>query len=433
MKTELVDVSETQKTLTIEIPSDVVDAEINRLARDLARQTRLPGFRPGKAPANLIKQRFREQIFHELKHDLIPKAVEEALQARGIEPIASPNIQDVALHEGQPLTFTAAIETVPTFDPGDLSTVSIVAPPAVVADGAVDETLQQLRERAAKFETVEGRPVSDGDTLVANLSRLDADGGSDRHDRVTLQVGAAGNPPGFDAHLVGMAKGDQKTFSLQFPAEYPVKELAGTEVTYTVEILELRHRILPDLDDEFAKDLSGSFESLEVLRARIQSDLQAEADDQSRRHVRADLLQQLARRMTFPAPPSLVEHEIDRRLEEFARHLMQQNMDPREAGIDWAQFREAQREPAQTAVASALVLDEVARREGVTVSVEDVDKEIDALATRAGRTPTAVRAQLEKEGGTARLYAGLRREKTVDLALSRARMAVESRPAAGDA
>ncbi len=433
MKTELVDVSETQKTLTIEIPSEVVDAAINRLARDLAKQTRLPGFRPGKAPANLIKQRFREQIFHELKHDLIPKAVDEALQARGIEPIASPNIQNVALHEGQPLTFTADVETVPTFDPGDLSAISIVAPAAVVPEGAVEETLQQLRERAAKFETVEGRPASDGDTIVANLSRVDADGGTDKHEGVNLQVGAPGNPPGFDAHLVGMNRGDQKTFAVQFPAEYPVKELAGTEVTYTIEVLELRHRLLPDLDDEFAKDLTGSFESLDALRTRVQSDLQGEADEQSRRHVRAEILKQLSLRMTFPAPPSLVEHEIDRRLEEFARHLMNQNLDPREAGIDWTQFREAQREPATTAVASALVLDEVARREGVTVSAEDVDKEIDALAARAGRTPTALRAQLEKEGGTARLYAGLRREKTVDLALSRARMTIEPRPAAGDA
>ena len=141
--------------------------------------------------------------------------------------------------------------------------------------------------------------------------------------------------------------------------------------------------------------------------------------------MRTELLKQLSERVTFELPTSLVEREIDRRLEEFARQLMQQNVDPRQAGIDWAQFREAQREPARAAVASALVLDEIARRESITVAAEDVDKEIEQFAARAGRTPAALRAQLEKEGGVARLYAGLRREKAVDLALSRAKMTDE--------
>ena len=130
MKTECIDVSETRKTLTIEIPTDVVDAEINRVARGYTKQARLPGFRPGKAPQTLIKQRFREQILHDVMHDLIPRAVEEALQERGIEPVDTPNIKDVALEEGQPLTFTAAIETVPPLDPGDLSSITLRQPPA---------------------------------------------------------------------------------------------------------------------------------------------------------------------------------------------------------------------------------------------------------------------------------------------------------------
>ena len=125
MKTEFTDVSETQKTLTIEIPSDVVDAEINRVAKGYTKQARIPGFRPGKVPATIVKQRFKDQILHDVMHGLIPRAVEEALQERGIEPVDTPNIKDVALEEGQPLKFTAAIETVPPFDPGDLSTISL--------------------------------------------------------------------------------------------------------------------------------------------------------------------------------------------------------------------------------------------------------------------------------------------------------------------
>jgi len=133
-------------------------------------------------------------------------------------------------------------------------------------------------------------------------------------------------------------------------------------------------------------------------------------------------LKQLSDRVTFDLPPSLVEREMDRRIEEFASRLMQQKVDPRQAGIDWGQFRESQREPARASVASALALDEIARREGLTVSVEDIDKEIERFAVRAGRTPAALRAQLEKEGSVARLAAGLRREKAVDLVLSRARI-----------
>jgi trigger factor len=153
--------------------------------------------------------------------------------------------------------------------------------------------------------------------------------------------------------------------------------------------------------------------------------MQADAEQHAKQHVRSDLLKQLGQRVTFELPPSLVDREIDRRLEEFARRLMDQGVDPRKAGIDWGQFREAQREPARDAVASALVLDEIARRENLTVSAEDIDKEVAQFASSSGRTPAAVRAQLEKEGGLARLSAGLRREKAVDFAMSHAKMTTE--------
>jgi trigger factor len=421
MKTEFTDVSETQKTLTIEIPSEVVDAEFARVAKGYSKQAKIPGFRPGKVPTTIIKQRFKDQILHDVMHGLIPRAVDEALQERGIEPIDTPDIKDVALEEGQPLKFTAAIETVPSFDPGDLGTLSARRPAAAVADDGVDQMLQRLRERAAKFEPVEGRPIADGDTAVLDIERRDAEGEPDRHENVSIELGSTANPPGFDEQLVGLNPGDDKSFTIHFPEGYPVSEMAGTDVAYTVKVKELRRKILPELDDEFAKDL-GAFDSLAALRERIQSDLREEADEKAKRQLRTDILKQLSERVTFELPASLVDREIDRRLEEFARQLMQQRVDPRQAGIDWAQFREAQREPARAGVAGALVLDEIARREGITVAPEDVDKEIEQFAMRAGRTPAALRAQLEKEGGVARLAAGLRREKAVDLALSRARI-----------
>jgi trigger factor len=418
MKSEFTDVSETRKTVAIEIPRDVVDAEINRVAKDYSRQARVPGFRPGKVPATVVKQRFRDQILHDVMHGLIPRAVSDALQERGIEPVDTPDIRDVAIEEGQPLTFTAAVETVPPFDPGDLSTLSATRPSRAVTDESVDKTLEGLRERAATFEPVEGRGAADGDTVVADLVREGPEG-PDRHENVSIEIGASANPPGFDAELSGLAPGEDKRFTIHFPDDYAVKEMAGTDVTYGVTVTQVRRKVLPALDDEFAKDL-GEFDSLAALRDRVRSDLAAEAAAQAERQVRGELLAQLARRVTFEIPSSLVEREMDRRLEDFVRHLAQQQVDPREAGVDWAQLRESQRESARASVASALALDEIARRESLTVQPDEVVREIEQFAGRSGRTPAAVRAQIEKEGGTAALAARLRREKAVDLALSRA-------------
>ena len=182
--------------------------------------------------------------------------------------------------------------------------------------------------------------------------------------------------------------------------------------------------VAPDLDDEFAKDL-GEFETLDALRARVREDLEHEARHAAEREVRADLMKQLAGRLPFDVPGSMVEREVDRRIEEFARRLMDQNIDPRQAGIDWNAFRESQRDVAREAVAAALVLDEVTRREKLEVSDAEVEAEVGKYAERTGRTPAAVRAALEKEGGLSRIYAGLRREKSIDFLMARAKITGE--------
>src|SRR5262249_19105547 len=154
------------------------------------------------------------------------------LQERGIEPVDTPNIKDVALEEGQPLKFTAAIETVPSFDPGELTTILLKRPAVGITDDAVDEALQRLRERAAKFEPVEGRPVAEGDTVVLDIARTDAGGETDRHENVSIELGGPANPPGFDANLIGLSRDEEKSFNVHFPEDYGVKEMAGTDVTY---------------------------------------------------------------------------------------------------------------------------------------------------------------------------------------------------------
>ena len=434
MKTEFIDVSDTRKNLVVEIPSTVVDAEIDKVSRDYSKAARIPGFRPGKVPTKIVRQRFRDQILHDVAHGLIPRAVDDALRERGVEPVDTPDIRDVVVEEGQPLKFTATFDTVPPIDPGDYATVVLRRKKVVVEEPAVEEALSRLRERSARYEPVEHRGVQAGDSVLMDLVRTAADrpdtadaadaaeegeARTDRHENVTVDIGAPANPPGFDVQLAGLTAGASKTFDVSYPADYTIKELAGSTVTYDVTIKAVRKRIVPQLDDEFAKDL-GEFESLDALRARVREDLEHEAAHDADRELRGDLMKQLAERVQFDVPQALLDREIDRRVEEFVRRLIDQQIDPMRTNVNWEEFRERQRDAAAEAVRGALVLDEVARREGLTVSEADVEAEIGRYAERTGRTPAAVRARLDKEGGIGRLYAGLRRERTIDFLLSRA-------------
>ena len=321
MKTELVDVNETRKNMRVEIPSDVVDAEIDRHVRDYSRKARLPGFRPGKAPDRVVRQRFKEQILHEVAHDLIPRAIEDALRERGVEAVDVPDVRDVTVEEGRPLTFTASFDTLPSFEPGEYSSLTVHRRSVHIEEPSVDQALQRLRERAAHFEPVEGRGAEMGDTFVLDLERTDAEGHSDTHQDVSVELGGKVNPPGFDEQLLGLGPGARKTFPIRYPSDYAITELAGTEVSYTVAVKALKRRKLPELDDEFAKDM-GAFDTLDALRTQVRADLEHEARHAVEREVRAELMKQLAARVPFEVPASLVDRELDRRLEEFAQRLV---------------------------------------------------------------------------------------------------------------
>ena len=429
MKTEFIDVSDTRKSLVVEIPSTVVDAEIDKVARDYSRAARIPGFRPGKVPPKVVRQRFRDQILHDVAHGLIPRAVDDALRERGVEPVNTPDIRDVVVEEGQPLKFTANFETVPPIDPGDYSGLTLRRQDVTVEEARVDEALARLRERAARYDPVEGRGIQMGDSVVLDLKRTatakNEDGSTgepqtDRHDNVTVDIGASANPPGFDDELTGLEAGQSKIVRRAVPVGLR-RHRAGGHHRHLRRRRQVdsQSRVVPELDDELAKDL-GSFDSLAALRAQVRGDLEHEAGHEAEREVRSDLLRQLAARVTFDAPASLVDREIDRRVEEFVRRLVEQQIDPTKTGVDWQEFRERQREAAVESVRSALVLDEIARRDAIVATDEEMDAEIERYAERAGRTAAAVRARLEKEGGLSRLYTGLRREKTMELLLSKA-------------
>ena len=426
MKSELVDVNETRRDLTIEVPSEVVSEAIGNAAAKLGRTVKIPGFRPGKVPATVIRQRFKPQIMQDVAEHLVSKAVGDALVDKGVEPISTPDIKDLVLEEGKPLTFKATFDVVPGFDPGDLSTIEATEPSRAIEDDAVNQSLERMRERNARYEAVEGGVVEAGHTVVVGLERKGTDkdgkaGDAEKHEQVNIELGAPSNPPGFDTELIGMVAGSSKSFTITYPEDYAIPELAGGKVDYLVNLKEIKQRIIPALDDELAKDL-GEFESLDALRTRIREDLEHEATHAAERQLRQDVLKQLAARVPFAVPDSLVEREIDRRLEDFARRLMDQRIDPRQANIDWNAFREGQRAPAVEAVGSALVLDEIAKREQLDVTDEDLDAELQRYAEQTGHSVASVKARLQKDGELGRLAAGLRREKAVTHVMAKAQI-----------
>ncbi|MGH9158536.1 MAG: trigger factor, partial [Vicinamibacteraceae bacterium] len=394
------------------------------VAGEYARAARLPGFRPGKAPLSVIRRRYKQQILSDVAERLVSRAVSEALRERDVEPVDTPRVSQLSIEEGRPLTFSAAIETVPPIDPGDYAAITLRRPPITIDEEEVDKALSRLRERAARFEPIEDREAQHGDTVVMDVSRRritppeEADV-PERLEDASAEIGSAANPPGFDEALLGVKAGNAKTFTLQFPPDDEVEELRGAEMAYSIDVKALRRRILPALDDEFAKDL-GEFASLEALRARIREDLTRHAELERSRAMRQELLRQLAARVTFDVPDVLVQREMNRRVEDFARRLKDQGLAPARAGIDWDAFREEQRESAMESVKAVLVIDAIVRREQLVASGEEITSEIDRIAKQAGVEPAQVRHHFEHEGDVERLAVGIRRDKAIDLALARA-------------
>ena len=430
MKTELINISECRKELNIELPTAVVDEAIGRLSKRYGRSAKIPGFRPGKVPAHLIRSRYIEQILQDVAQELIPGAVDEAISAEDVTPVATPEIRDVEVNEGKPLTFRAAFETMPTVDPGSYDAFTLRQTPITIDEDAINKAMEQLRDQSARLEPIDDRAIEHGDTVTLNLERRlvtkpndDTPDASavepEQHQDVSVEIGNEVNPPGFDDELIGLAVGTKHAFTVTFPDDYKISSLAGAEAAYDVEVMSLQQRIVPALNDDFAKQ-TGEYENLDELRKDVEKNLNAQAEYDSKQEVRNDLLRQLAGRVTSEVPEALVTHEVERRVEQLARHMLGQRIDPRQANVDWDAFREQQREASTGAVRSTLVLDAIAARESIEVSDHDTDQELSRQAEATGRTVSAARALVEKEGGFDRLSTGLKREKAIDLLLSRA-------------
>ena len=424
MKVEYIEETSVRKALSFEIEPDVVEKEIQARLKDFAKRAKLPGFRPGKIPPEVIRQRFRGQVLEDVAESLVNKVVFEELEGRGLKPLATPRVTELKMDEGQPMTFRAVFETLPLVELPEYRGIEVKAKRAEVAEEEVDAEVDRLREGAARYDPVEDRPARRGDFLVLDVNYRTAQGKAKHDEDVMVEVGTDENHADLNAALEGMSPGETKEVHLVYADDHPSPALAGQTVDYTVTVKAVKNKVVPAADDEFAKDL-GDFGSLDELRGTVLERLQAAAERQADRQAKESIISTLAERAAFEVPEALVERHMNARTEGLARDLAYQGVDPTKAGVDWKQFRESQREISVKAAKMDIVLDEIARREGVEVLDAEVDAEVARLATRVRKSKEAVRGQMEKEGGLSALRARLREEKTLDLLKANARLDFE--------
>lgn len=424
MKVDYIEETSVRKALAFEIESEVVEKEIDDKARELARKARIPGFRPGRIPAEVVRKRFRGQVLEDVAEAIVNRVVFQELEGRGLRPVAMPKVEDLKIEENRPMTFRAVFETLPLLEAPAWRGLRAEAKREPVTDEAVEREIDNLREEAARFEPIEGRAAQQGDYAVLDLTWKPQEGGKGgRDENALIEVGSKENHPDFNAGLVGMAVGETREIKATYGTDHPSPTLAGRTIVYSVTLKALKSKALPAKDDEFAKDLD--FDDLQALRADLRGKLAASEERRLDRELKGQLVTALVEKASFEVPQSLVERHMTARTENAARGLALQGIDPTKIKMDWKGYREAQRDEAVKAAKADLLLDEIARREGVSASDAELDAELERLAGRMRKSKEALRAQMEKEGELGALRARIREEKVLDLLKANATLEVE--------
>jgi len=411
-----------RRELDLEITAEEVSKATEKVAKDFAKLARVPGFRPGKAPIALIKKRFASDIKGEVLQTLVPQHVEKAVAEQKLTPISQPQVDKLEFNEGQPVKFRASFEVLPEFSLSDYKNLEIEMPEMAISDESVNNTLAEMQQRAATFVPVEGRSVQNDDFVQVKLMGTPEGGGDPlQADSVLCHVGAEETMEPFNENLRGANVGDHKNFDVDYPADYPDAKLAGKKFHYSVDVLGIKTKKLPEINDEFAKDVSDAA-SLEELKKKVRDSLEHERDHRQKELQREKIIAELVKKHDFPVPESLVEHQMDVRLERVVRSLAQQGVDPRAVNVDWVSLRKRQEERAKDDVKAELVIDRIASEEKIDVSDEELQHELEHLAGHSGDSAEALRARLTKQGALDRMKAKLRSDKTVDWLAQNARV-----------
>jgi trigger factor len=409
-----------KREISVEIPADEVARETEVIIQKYQKVARLPGFRAGHVPASIIKQRFGEEVKSDVVEALVPKYFRREAEKQGLMPVSQPRVTDLHIHDSEPLRFKASFEVMPEIPVEGYKELRADKPEIAVNDEEVEQALDNVREQHATFTSVEGRPLADGDFAQASLDGRpqDAQAAKDRNpvrmDEVLVEIGGKNTMPEFSEHLRGASAGEERTFEVNYPQDASDKRLAGKTFSYTVKIHAIKQKSLPELNDEFAKEL-GEFTSLDAVKQQIRENMEAEKRHTAEHEAKDKLVAELGKRNEFEVPESLVERQIDLRLERGLRALAAQGMKMEDMKkMDLPRLRVAQREQALQDVKSSLLLERIAELEKITVADDELNQEVEALAKQTKQTPEAVRARLTQDGGLDRIRNRIRSEKALN-------------------
>ncbi len=407
-------------SLELSIPAAEVEKETERVVAEIKSKVRLPGFRPGKAPLNLVKNRFASDIRHDVIEALVPKFFRAAVEKENLQVVGRPDVTDVHFHAGEPLTFKAAFEVAPNFDLGEYRGVTITYTEPEVTDADVAERLEQIRDQKAEYANEEPRPLVDGDYAVVSLESLAGVAEKVSQDELMLKIGDEHTMMGFSENLRGASPEDIREFEIIYPEDYERKTLAGRTVKFRAVVKAVRRKELPELNDEFAKDL-GDYQTLDELKAAVRTAMLREREQRAQEEAKQQLLDKLVDAHDFPLPDTYVDRQIEINVESQLRGLVAQGMDPKQLQLDWQKVRESQKGRATRDVKASLILDKIGEREAIGATQEEVDREVQKIARQQREAVAVTRAKLQKEGALARIAGHIRTEKTLSFLFEQAR------------
>lgn len=422
MKSTIEDISTVKKKLHIQVAPDAIAQEMVRAVADVAKKAKIHGFRPGKAPKAVVERHYATEIQSEVMNKLLSDSFLRAVSEHKLSPVEAPNITNISpLEKNAPLNFTAVVEVRPNIELGTYDGIEVKENDLAVTDEELNQTLDRLREMYAQLEVVEGRTLAKDHTAIIDFEGF-RDGkpieGAKAADHI-LAIGSGNLVPGFEEQLIGMKKGETKEIQVTFPADYANKEIAGKDARFTVTLKEVKKKVLPELNDEFAKDIGGNT-SVDDLKARIKEDIEARKRDERGSAQREDLMTKLVDAHAFDVPQSMVEHELRAMARSQATRMARQGMDVK--SFDMKKFMDKNRDMAVRRVKGILLLEEIAEKENISVPDQEVSASITAMAKGTGQTADAVRKYYEsQDGGLDNLRASLVQEKTLGLLLSRAK------------
>ena len=416
---------ECTRDVEVEIPADEVTAAFRRITKNYTRQARISGFRAGKVPPSLIRSRFDEQIRQDVVEQLLPQHFRNAIEAKAVQPISQPQVTELHLEDGQPLRFKALFEVMPEIDLTGYQDVKVERETSDLPEEEFEAEMERVRDSRSTMEPVtEDRALADGDFAQITF-KGSVTGGSEElgepiaGDDVPLEVGGKNTLPAFNDALRGSKPGQELKFEVTYPADFGEPRLAGKSIAYDVVVNGIKHRNAPEMDDEFAKSL-GEYETMDEFRTKLREHLAGDRKRQAEAATKDKVLEALAGKYMFPIPESLVQQQIEARLERGLRALAQQGMQEEQLRqLDFARLRAAQRDAALGEVQGTLLLDRIAELENVEVTDSELDRELELLSVQMREPLETLRDRLTKDGSIVRIREQIRREKTGSLLYER--------------